>query len=434
MSERRARVAIVGGGFAGLAAARELARDPVEVTLVDRRNHHLFQPLLYQVATAGLSAPDIARPLRSLLRDQRNARVVLGEVEAIDAEDKALHLRDGEAITYDYLILAAGARNHYFGHDEWAAHAPGLKTLDDAVEIRQRILLAFERAEREEDAARRAALLTFVVVGGGPTGVELAGALAEIARHTMAGNFRRFDPAEARVILVEGGPRVLAGFSENLSGHGARQLEELGVEVRTGARVEAIDEAGVRLADGETLETATVIWGAGVAGARVAETLGVPLARGGRVEVADDLSLPGYPEVFVVGDLARVEQDGEEVPGMAPGAMQGGQHAARQVRRRLSGQETEPFRYVDKGAMATVGRSRAVARVAGMELRGWLAWVMWMAIHIFFLVGFRNRVRVMLDWAWAYWTMRRGSRLIFERPGEASGAVQAAPRQAQAGE
>ena len=406
-------IVLVGGGFAGLYAAYDLAGAKARVTLLDRRNHHLFQPLLYQVATAGLSAPDIARPLRELLAGQENLQVLLAEVVAVRPEARQLELTEG-TLGYDFLILATGAGHAYFGHDEWIPHAPGLKTLDDALEIRRRVLLAYEAAEREPDAGARAALLTFVVVGAGPTGVELAGALAEIAHHAMARNFRNFDPDAARVVLVEGGPRVLASFHEDLSAPARRQLEELGVEVRLAAPVTGVDARGVALANGERLEARTVLWGAGIAASPLGATLGVPRDRAGRVLVEPDLSVPGHPEVFVVGDLAHFEQDGCLVPGVAPAAIQGGQHAARQVLRRLRGLETEPFHYRDKGSMATIGRRRGVAQLGRWRFSGLLAWLSWMGVHIFFLIGFPNRIKVMLEWAWAYLTYRRGSRLIFE--------------------
>jgi NADH:ubiquinone reductase (H+-translocating) len=405
------RVVIVGAGFAGLNAARALAGAPVQVVVVDRRNHHLFQPLLYQVATAALSPGDIAAPIRHILRAQRNAEVVLADVERVDTEARALHLDDGTRLAYDFLVIATGATHSYFGHPEWAPFAPGLKTLEDALEIRRRVLTAYERAEREPDAETRRALLTFVVVGGGPTGVELAGALAEIARYTLASDFRHISPESARVVLVEAAPRVLPPYSERLSGAARSQLERIGVEVRTGAQVTGIDAGGVDVA-GERIPSRTVLWGAGVAASPLARTLGVPLDRSGRVEVRPDLSIPGHPEVFVAGDLARIVQDGAPVPGIAPAAIQQGRRAARNALRRARGRATLPFRYRDKGQLATIGRAAAVGVVKGHELTGLPAWLAWLGVHIAFLIGFRNRVAVLLEWAWSYATFKRDARLI----------------------
>jgi NADH dehydrogenase len=401
-------VVIVGGGFAGLAAARGLRRGRVRVTLLDRRNHHVFQPLLYQVATAGLGAPDIAAPIRGILSRQRNTTVLLGEVTAVDAAARTLVLADG-ALGYDYLVLATGATHSYFGHPEWARHAPGLKSLEDALDIRRRMLLAFERAERLDAAAARAEWLTFVVVGAGPTGVELAGTIMELARHTLKRDFRRIDPREARVVLLEGADRVLPPYLPFLSEKARLQLEDLGVEVRTGALVTAVDEHGVAVG-AERLAARTVLWAAGVAASPLGRALGVPVDRAGRVKVEPDLSIPGHPEVFVTGDLALLEQDGAPVPGVAPAAMQMGRHAARVI---LSGKRA-PFRYRDKGSLATIGRKAAVAQIGRLKLWGLLAWMAWLGIHIFFLIGFRNRVVVMLDWAWAYFSYQRHARLILE--------------------
>jgi NADH dehydrogenase len=401
-------VVIVGGGFAGLAAARGLRRGRVRVTLLDRRNHHVFQPLLYQVATAGLGAPDIAAPIRGILSRQRNTTVLLGEVTAVDAAARTLVLADG-TLGYDYLVLATGATHSYFGHPEWARHAPGLKSLEDALDIRRRMLLAFERAERLDAAAARAEWLTFVVVGAGPTGVELAGTIMELARHTLKRDFRRIDPREARVVLLEGADRVLPPYLPFLSEKARLQLEDLGVEVRTGALVTAVDEHGVAVG-AERLAARTVLWAAGVAASPLGRALGVPVDRAGRVKVEPDLSIPGHPEVFVTGDLALLEQDGAPVPGVAPAAMQMGRHAARVI---LSGKRA-PFRYRDKGSLATIGRKAAVAQIGRLKLWGLLAWMAWLGIHIFFLIGFRNRVVVMLDWAWAYFSYQRHARLILE--------------------
>lgn len=407
------QIVVVGAGFGGLRAAQRLRRARARVTVLDRRNHHLFQPLLYQVATAGLNPSDIAAPIRRILRRQANTTVLLAEVTAIDLAARRVKLTEGE-VAYDFLIVAAGATDNYFGHDAWAPHAPGLKSLDDAVEIRTRVLLAFEAAERAADEAERAQWLTFVVIGGGPTGVELAGALSEIARHTLARDFRRFDPRQARVLLLEGGPRVLAAYSEASSASAQRQLERLGVTVRTGALVADIDTTGVRVGD-EHVAARTVLWAAGVRAVPLAQTLGVPLDRAGRVLVAPDLSLPGHPEAFVVGDLCAFLQDGKPVPGVAPAAMQEGDHAAANVLRLLDGQPSEPFVYWDKGSLATIGRAAAVAEIGWFRLSGLLAWLAWLGIHIFFLIGFRNRALVLFEWSWAYFTYQRGARLITER-------------------
>ena len=407
-------VVIVGGGFAGLWAARALRGAPVRITLLDRGNHHLFQPLLYQVATAGLSAPNIAAPLRHILRGQKNVTVLLGDVARLEPDAHRLELADGRMLDYDRLVLATGATHAYFGHDDWAAHAPGLKTLDDALEIRRRILLAFERAEAEDDPVARAAWLTFAIVGGGPTGVELAGTLAEIARHTLHGEFRRVDPRQARVLLLEAGPRVLSTFPEALSEKARRQLARLGVEVRTGVPVAAIDEAGVQLGE-ERIAARTVLWAAGVAASPLARDLGVPLDRAGRVPVQPDLSVPGHPDVFVAGDLAALQCDGKPVPGVAPAAKQMGRYLGQSIRTRLRGGTPPPFRYRDFGNLATIGRMAAVVDVHGLRLSGVLAWWFWLAAHVFFLIGFRNRLVVLIDWAQAYWSYQRSARIILGR-------------------
>ncbi len=423
MSAHRPHLVIVGGGFAGLWAARALASAPVRITLIDRRNHHLFQPLLYQVATAGLSAPDIAAPLRHILRRQANVEVRLAEVTAVDASSRRLHLGDASTLGYDYLLLATGATHAYFGHDEWAEHAPGLKTLDDALRLRRHLLVAFERAEAESDPARRAAWLNFAIVGGGPTGVELAGTLAEIARHTLKNEFRNIDPGEARVRLIEAGPRVLASFPEDLSERARRQLEKLGVEVSTGVPVTAISDAGYQLGD-SFVPARTVVWAAGVAASPLARSLGVPLDRAGRVIVQADLSVPGHPDIFVGGDLASVQSEGRPVPGVAPAAKQMGRHIAAAIRARLAGKPATPFRYRDFGNLATIGRMAAVVHLGRLKLSGLLAWWFWLAAHVFFLIGFRNRLVVLLNWAWAYWSYQRGARIIFgsaaeeETPGQ----------------
>ncbi|HEY0504722.1 MAG TPA: NAD(P)/FAD-dependent oxidoreductase [Lysobacter sp.] len=413
-SDARPHVVIVGGGFGGLWATRALAETDVRITLVDRRNHHLFQPLLYQVATAGLSAPDIAAPLRHILRNQGNVEVRLGEVVGLDAGARSVTLADGDTLRYDYLLLASGATHAYFGHDEWSADAPGLKTLDDALAIRRRLLLAFERAEACEDPAEREAWLNFAVVGGGPTGVELAGTLAEIARHTLKREFRNIDPSHARVRLVEAGPRVLASFPESLSEKARRQLQKLGVEVVTGTPVSAIDANGYTLGD-TFVPARTVLWAAGVAASPLGALLGVPRDRAGRVPVSPDLSVPGHPDIFIAGDLASVQRDGKPVPGVAPAAKQMGAHVASAIRARMSGQPAPAFRYRDFGNLATIGRMAAVVDLHGFQLSGLLAWWFWLAAHVFFLIGFRNRIIVLVNWAWAYWSYQRHARIILGR-------------------
>jgi NADH dehydrogenase len=405
------RVVILGCGFGGLFAARALGRAPVEITVVDRTNHHLFQPLLYQVATAGLAAPAVAEPIRRILARQKNTTVLFGEAKRVDLAARQVILEDGEALAYDRLIIATGARDSYFGHDDWASHAPGLKTLDDAFDIRRRVLLAFERAEREADPAKRAAWLTFVVIGAGATGVEMAGMLSEIARHTLKGEFRRYDPRNARVVLVEGMDRVLPPYTPDLSERARLQLERLGVTVWLGRRVTGIDAHGVQMG-GDRLEANTVIWCAGVAGSPLGATLGVPLDRAGRVVVEPDLSVPGHPEVQVVGDLALVPSHQPPVPGVAPAAKQMGRHAARNILAALDGKPARQFRYRDYGQLATIGRSAAVAMFGRVHIWGWLAWVAWLTAHIYFLIGFRNRLVVLIDWAWAYWTFERSARIV----------------------
>jgi len=412
--ERTPHLVIVGGGFAGLWATRALASERIRITLIDRRNHHLFQPLLYQVATAGLSAPDIAAPLRHILGQQRNVEVRLGEVSRIDKVTRSVHLADGTSMTYDSLLLASGATHAYFGHDEWAKDAPGLKTLDDAIALRRKLLLAFERAEAEPDPEKKAAWLSFAVVGGGPTGVELAGTLAEIARHTLRNEFRHIDPASAKVRLVEAGPRVLSTFPDVLSLKARRQLEKLGVEVLTGTAVTSIDSLGFQLGD-QFVPARTVVWAAGVAASPLGATLDVPLDRAGRVQVQPDLTLPGHPEVFVAGDLAALTQaDGRPVPGVAPAAKQMGKHVADTVRARLHGKpEPGAFTYADYGNLATIGRMAAIVHLGKLQLSGVLAWWFWLAAHVFFLIGFRNRMVVLLNWAVAYWSYQRSARIIF---------------------
>jgi NADH dehydrogenase len=382
----------------------------MRVTIVDRRNHHLFQPLLYQVATAVLSPGEIAAPIRSVLRKQKNATVILGEARSIDPVRKAAILLDGE-MPYDFLIVATGATHSYFGHDEWGQYAPGLKSIEDALEIRRRVLLAFEAAEREPDPAHRLEWLTFVIVGAGPTGVELAGALAEISRHTLVKDFRSIDPARARIVLLEGLPRVLPQYVPVLSAKAERQLVGLGVEVRKGSVVTHIDKHGVSVGDAR-IAARTVLWAAGVAASPLVRSLGVPLDRAGRVLVEPDLTIPGHKDVFVIGDLAALEQDGKSVPGVAPAAVQEGRHAARNIVHALRGETYEPFRYVDKGMLATIGRGAAVADFKGLKLSGFVAWLAWLVIHIYHLIGFRNRFAVMFNWAYSYLTFRRGARLI----------------------
>jgi len=404
-------VLILGGGFGGLWATRALASAPVRITLVDRTNHHLFQPLLYQVATAGLSAPDIAAPLRHILRKQKNATVLLGEVTTIEPDAKKIRLENTE-ITYDYLIVATGASHAYFGHDEWATHAPGLKTLEDAFAIRERILSAFEAAECEDDPVLRERWLNFVVVGGGPTGVELAGTLAEIARHTLPQEFRRCDPRTAQIHLLEAGPRVLAAMPESLSMSARKQLERLGVIVHTGDAVTEIDENGVTL--GKTrINSRTVLWAAGVAASSLGRQLGEPVDRAGRVTVQPDLSLQSHPEIFVAGDLASVMQaNGQPVPGTAPAAKQMGAHVASMIRARLINKKTSNFTCRDYGNLATIGRMAAVVDLGKLKFSGLLAWWFWLVAHLFFLIGFRNRIVVLTDWAWSYWTYQRNARII----------------------
>jgi NADH dehydrogenase len=408
-------VVIVGGGFGGLRAARELAKARVRLTIIDRQNHHLFQPLLYQVAMAGLSPADIATPIRSIFHARENVRVWLGEVSDVSLEQRRVTLFDGQSIEYDYLVLAAGARTNYFGHEEsWRPHALPLKKLDHAVEIRRRVLLAFEAAERELDPHARKRLLTFVVIGGGPTGVEVAGALAELAKRVLADDFRLARPERARVILIEAIDRLLPGFDDELAREAVRELRDLGVEVRLSSPVENIDARGV-YAGKQCFDAATVLWTAGVRSPELAEHLGVQLTRAGRVSVEQDCSLPGHPEVFVIGDMAHFAADaeGKPLPGLAPVAMQQGTYVGRAISARLRGEtKVKPFSYRDRGMMATIGRSRAVLQTGKLKVAGFLAWLMWIVIHVWYLIGFRNRVAVMLNWAWNYLTYRQGARLI----------------------
>ncbi len=404
-------VVVVGGGFGGLAAARGLRGRGVSVTLVDRRNHHLFQPLLYQVATAVLSPADVSAPIRGILRRHRAAEVRMAEVTAFDLDQREVVLAGGARLGYDFLVVATGATHAYFGHPEWEALAPGLKTIEDATEIRRRFLLAFEAAEQHDDPEERRALLTFVVVGAGATGVEMAGSMAEIARHSLLRDFRRIDPGTARIVLLEGGPRVLSGYDARLSAYARRALERIGVEVRTGSVVTGIDPDGVAIG-AERIRTRTVVWAAGVTASPLGALLGAPTDRVGRVRVEPDLAIPGRPEVFVVGDLAAVEQGGEPLPGVAPVANQQGRHAADTIVRTLRGDARLPFRYRDRGSMATIGRRAAVLQVGRLRMKGWLAWMAWLLVHILVLIGFRNRLLVMIQWAWSYLTWQRGARLI----------------------
>jgi NADH:ubiquinone reductase (H+-translocating) len=405
------RVVIIGAGFGGLTAARRIARLPVQLTVVDRRNHHTFQPLLYQVATAGLSPGEIAGPIRWILSGYSNVEVLLEEITDLNLEHKKI-VANGKAFDYDFLIIASGSTHTYFGHDEWEAFAPGLKTVEDAVEIRRRVLLAYELAERQAASGGGIPSLQFVVVGGGPTGVELAGTLAEIAHQSMNHQFRFIDPRQTRIILVEGGPRVLPAYSENLSGKAEAQLRHLGVEVRTSLMVSRI-EPGVVSAGNEEIPAQVIIWAAGVAASPLGRKLGVPVDRAGRVLVQPDLSIPGHPEVFVIGDLATLnDENGKPLPGLAPVAMQEGRWVAELIARDLENQPRRNFHYRDKGSLATIGRAAAVAQIGRFELSGYFAWLAWLFIHVFFLIGFRNRLLVMIQWAWSYLTFERGARLI----------------------
>ncbi|MEQ1632611.1 MAG: NAD(P)/FAD-dependent oxidoreductase [Planctomycetota bacterium] len=411
------KVVILGGGFAGLSAARALRSAPIDLTLIDRRNHHLFQPLLYQVATAALNPGDIAYPIRSVLRNQTNARTILARADRIDLAARLVVLKDGDEIPFDYLIVATGATHSYFGHDEWEPWAPGLKTIEDALEIRRRVLSAYEAAEREPDPARVRTLLTFVVVGAGPTGVELAGALMEIGRETVAKDYRSFDPRSLRVVLIEGHQRVLPPFSERLSKIAREALERMGVEVRTGAQVTAIDKDGVEVG-GERIAARVVLWAAGVAASPLGKTLSAETDRAGRVMVRPDLSIEGAPHVFVTGDLMNVQTNGKPVPGVAPAAIQSGRAAAKNVERLLRGETTRAFVYRDKGSLATIGRAAAVGRIGKIEASGFVAWWLWWFLHIAYLIGFRNRIVCMIAWAWQYFAFSRGARLITGRAWE----------------
>lgn len=439
MDADRKRVVIVGGGFGGLEAAKALGRTraDVDVTLIDRSNYHLFQPLLYQVAMAGLSPAEIASPIRGIVAEEPNVRVVLGYVSAVDLEARQIRV-DEQTLGYDWLVLAIGATTSYFGHDEWEVHAPGLKHIEDALEIRRRVLLAFERAEREPDAGERRKLLTFVVIGGGPTGVELAGAIAELSRFVLGRDFRSIDPRDAKVVLVEAGERILPSFAPSLAQSAVEQLQELGAEVRTGVRVIGIDDRGVELEghaeadelpglgtgrERERIGSGTVVWAAGVKANPLAHALGVATDRQGRVIVKSDCSLPDHPEVFAIGDMARFEENGKVLPGVSPVAMQQARYVAKIIRSEVESGDRQarseglarprrPFSYFDKGSMATIGRSRAIAEARGVKMHGFIAWLAWLFIHIWYLIGFRNRVAVLLNWAWSYVSYKRGARLI----------------------
>ena len=405
------RVVIVGAGFGGLAAARALRDLPVKVVLIDRRNFHLFQPLLYQVATAGLNPSDIAWPIRSILRQQDNAEVLLSEVVGIDSQGRKVHLSDGRQIGFDYLVLATGATHNYFGNEAWESMAPGLKRMDDATLIRRRVLMAFERAEACEDPGERQRQLSFVIVGAGPTGVEMAGAIAELARKALCRDFRRINPGQARIVLVEGGPRVLGTFPAGLSDYAARALVRMGVEVQLGRRVLSCSATGVTTDAGE-LPAATVIWAAGISASPAARWLNVPADRAGRIQVNPDLSVPGFDRIYALGDTAAVATEGKPVPGIAPAAKQAGVHVARQIGRALAGQPAEPFRYRHRGSMATIGRHSAVIDFGRLHLRGSVAWLLWGLVHIYFLIGTRNRLLVSAQWLFGYLTFGRGARLI----------------------
>ncbi len=426
----RPRVVVVGAGFGGLEAARKLARSPVDVTVIDRRNYHLFQPLLYQVATAALSPADIAQPIRAVLRDQRNATVLLDEVIGVDVAARRVETRFGADQSYDYLILATGSQYAYFGHDDWPRLAPGLKSIDDATLIRRRVLFAFEEAENMTDPEIRQRLLTFVLVGAGPTGVEMAGALVELAHASLSRDFRHINPHTAHILLVEAGPRVLSGFPERLAVFAEHSLERMGVEVLLDTPIEAIDRDGV-VARGKRIEAANVIWCAGVEASPVARWLGVPADKGGRVRVAADLSVPGHPEIFVIGDAAFVTgPTGEPLPGLAPAAKQQGRYVGEMIARVVRGEPAmPPFRYRDEGALATIGRHSAIADLGWIRLTGWVAWILWGIVHIFFLIGFRNRMAVFLNWIWAWLTYGRGARLITGDTTPLAAAAKPTPRE-----
>ena len=406
-------VVIIGGGFGGMTVARALRKTLASVTLIDRRNHHLFQPLLYQVATAGLSPADIAAPIRAVLRNQKNTEVLMEEVVAIHTQEKRVIMK-GRSLDYDYLVIATGARYNYFGHEEWKSFAPGLKSINDATQIRRRILLAFESAEMESDPEKKKALLTFVLVGAGPTGVEMAGSISELAHYALKSDFRHLDPASARVVLIEAGPRILASFSESLAQKAAKKLRSLGVEILTQTRVQQLDADGVEISN-HRIQSKTAIWCAGVVASPAGDWLKAEVDRAGRVKVSADLSVPGHPEIFVIGDTAAVVQDGQPLPGVAPVAMQQGRYVASVIRKKIKDplvSTVKPFHYQNKGNLATVGRSFAIAEFAGFRISGLIAWWIWVFVHIYYLINFRNRVLVMIQWAWSYFTFQRGARLI----------------------
>jgi len=422
----RPHIVVLGAGFAGLTFCQKFPSALAKITVVDRQNHHLFQPLLYQVATAGLSAPDIAQPIRSILANREDVTVLMAEVQAIDLKAKRIRLDQGE-MSYDYLVLALGGVTSYFGHDEWAEFAPGLKTLNDALAIRRRVLLSFERAETETDEAKRKELLTTIVVGGGPTGVELAGAIAELARKVLRKDFSHIDPARAHVILVEGADRILLQFPDDLAASGKEQLEKLGVEVRTNRKVKTLRENEIEFTDGQVLRAGNIVWGAGVGAIPLTRALGVEVDRAGRIKVAPDCSIPGFPQAFALGDLAALtDANGKAVPGVSPAAMQMAKHAAKIIEAEIRGQpsakDRPPFKYWDKGSMATIGRSSAVAMIGKLRFSGLLAWLAWLGVHLVFLIGFRNRIAVFSQWVYSYFTYKRGARIItgpvrYERPG-----------------
>lgn len=415
MSQPSKKVVIIGAGFAGLNTAKRLANSKgLSVTLIDRRNHHLFQPLLYQVATAGLSPADIATPVRSLFTHSKNVEVLLGHVESINKEASSVKV-DGRELSYDFLVVAGGSRHSYFGHPEWEPFAPGLKSLEEATEIRRRILLAFERAEKEADLKKREALLTFVIIGAGPTGVELAGAIAELSHQTLNEDFRHIDPSKTRVILVEGAARILGAFDESLAQRASRDLENLGVQILVSSLVTDVNASGVALKDHQ-IAAETIIWAAGVAPSPLAKALEVPLDRQGRVLVETDLSLKNHPSIFVIGDQAAfVGADGKALPGLAPVAIQQGKHVARNIQLSLQRKARENFRYRDKGIMATIGRRKAITQAPGLNLHGFVAWMAWLFVHVFYLIGFKNRVSVFAQWTWSYLTFKRGARLIVDK-------------------
>lgn len=412
-TSHKPHIVVLGGGFGGLELCRRMRGQDVRITLIDRQNHHLFQPLLYQVATAGLSAPEIAQPIRSILGKQDNVHVLLDEATSIDTSAKQIDLRDTGSIAYDYLVVAVGARTNYFGNDHWAKFAPGLKSLDDATGIRKRVLLAYEQAERERDARKREALMRIVVIGGGPTGVELAGAFAELANHVLAKDFKNIEPSRAQIILLEVAPRILQPFSEKLSASGTRQLESLGVEVRTEQKIKDIREGVIELED-ETIEAGSIFWGAGVRASPLCATLDTETDRAGRIQVEPDLSLAGHPEVFAVGDIVALKDvNGKVVPGVSPAAMQMGSHVAKILKAEFAGKsKRSPFAYFDKGNMATLGRSKAVAQIGKVEFSGLPAWLAWLLVHLVFLIGFRNKLAVLLQWFYSYINFRRGARII----------------------